>query len=57
MTTIVGIQGETFALICTDSQVSDVDEHGYVTQVVTMRDGTGKVQANGRYLIGAAGDV
>lgn len=57
MTTIVGIQGDTFALICTDSQVSDVDEHGYVTQVVTMREGTGKVQTNGRYIIGAAGDV
>lgn len=57
MTTIVGIQGENFALICADSQVSDVDDSGYVTQVVTLRDGTGKIQANGRYLIGAAGDV
>lgn len=57
MTTIVGIQGDTFALICTDSQVSDADDSGYVTQVITMREGTGKVQANGRYLIGAAGDV
>ena len=57
MTTIIGIQGESFALICTDSQVSDVDDHGYVTQVITMREGTGKVQTNGRYIIGAAGDV
>jgi ATP-dependent protease HslVU (ClpYQ) peptidase subunit len=57
MTTIVGIQGDNFALICADSQVSDVDDSGYVTQVVTLRDGTGKVQSNGRYLIGAAGDV
>lgn len=57
MTTIIGIQGDTFALICADSQMSDVDDSGYVTQVVTMREGTGKVQLNGRYLIGAAGDV
>lgn len=57
MTTIVGIQGDTFALICTDSQISDTDDSGFVTQVITMREGTGKVQANGRYLIGAAGDV
>ena len=57
MTTIIGIQGESFALICADSQISDVDDNGYATQVVTMREGTGKVQSNGRYLIGAAGDV
>lgn len=57
MTTIVGIQGEQFSLLCTDSQISDIDDNGYATQVVTMREGTGKVQANGRYLIGAAGDV
>ena len=57
MTTIIGIQGETFALLCADSQISDVDDSGYATQVVTMREGTGKVQTNGRYLIGAAGDV
>ena len=57
MTTIIGIQGESFTLICADSQISDVDDNGYATQVVTMREGTGKVQSNGRYLIGAAGDV
>ena len=57
MTTIIGIQGEQYALLCTDSQISDVDDNGYATQVVTMREGTGKVQANGKYLIGAAGDV
>jgi ATP-dependent protease HslVU (ClpYQ) peptidase subunit len=57
MTTIVGIQGDNFALICGDSQLSEIDDSGFITQVVTMRDGTGKVQYNGRYLIGVAGDA
>lgn len=57
MTTIVGIQGDFFALICADSRVADVDENGYATQVVTMREGSGKIVVNGRYIIGAAGDV
>lgn len=57
MTTIVGIQGDSFALICADSRSAEIDDSGYATQVVTMRDGTGKVVINGRYIIGAAGDI
>lgn len=57
MTTIIGIQGDGFALICSDSQVSDVADDGYATQVVTLKDSSSKVAANGRYLLGAAGDV
>jgi len=57
MTTIVGIQGDSFALLCADSRSAEVDDEGYATQVVTMRDGSGKIVINGRYIIGAAGDV
>lgn len=57
MTTIVGIQGDGFALIGCDSQVSDFAEEGYATQVVTLKESAGKIATNGRYLLGAAGDV
>ncbi len=57
MTTIVAIQGDGFALICSDSRISDVDTTGYVSQVSTLRDGTSKVASNGKYLLGAAGDL
>lgn len=57
MTTIVAIQGEGFALICSDSRISDMDGEGYAAQVSTLRDGTSKVAANGKYLLGAAGDL
>lgn len=57
MTTIIGIQGEDFALACADSQVSDISTDGAVTQVVTLRESSGKLGTNGRYILGAAGDV
>lgn len=57
MTTIVGIQGDGFALICTDSQVTDFVDDGYATQLVTLKENAGKVAFNGKYLLGAAGDV
>lgn len=57
MTTIVAIQGDGFALICSDSRISDVDGDGYASQVSTLREGTSKVASNGKYLLGAAGDL
>lgn len=57
MTTIVGIQGEGFSLVCSDSRISDVDDTGYVSQIMTLREGNSKVAVNGKYLFGAAGDM
>lgn len=57
MTTILGIQGDGFAVIGVDSRVSDVPDDGVTTQIVTLTETNSKVASNGRYLIGAAGDV
>ena len=57
MTTIVGIQGDDYAMICTDSRVSSFDESGMAYQITTLGTGSGKVSQNGKYLLGAAGDV
>jgi ATP-dependent protease HslVU (ClpYQ) peptidase subunit len=57
MTTIVGIQGEDYATICTDSRISSFDENGIAYQITTLGTGSSKIAENGRYLLGAAGDV
>lgn len=57
MTTIVGIQGDTYAVICTDSRISSFDDSGMAYQVTTLGSGTAKIAYNGDYLLGAAGDV
>lgn len=57
MTTIVGIQGDTYAVVCTDSRVSSIDESGFAFQITTLGSGTPKVATNGKYILGAAGDV
>ena len=57
MTTIVGIQGEGYSIICTDSRVSSFDDSGMAYQITTLGTGSSKVAQNGRYLLGAAGDV
>lgn len=57
MTTIVGIQGSKYSIICTDSRISSFDETGAAYQITTLGTGTSKVAPNGRYLLGAAGDV
>jgi len=57
MTTILGIQGDGFAVIGVDSRVSDVPDDGVTTQIITLTETNSKVTSNGRYLIGAAGDV
>ena len=57
MTTIVGIQGDGYAVVCSDSRVSSFDEDGSAYQITTLGTGTSKIAQNGRYLLGAAGDV
>ena len=57
MTTIVGIQGDGFAVVATDSRISSMDSTGFTYQVSTLGTGTSKVSQNGKYLLGAAGDV
>lgn len=56
MTTIIGVQGSGFAVICSDSRISSVDDHG-ISQTGTLREGSSKISNNGKYLLGAAGDV
>jgi ATP-dependent protease HslVU (ClpYQ) peptidase subunit len=55
MTTILGIQGDGFSVICSDSRVSTSGDKFF--QIGTLRDGSSKVSQNGKYLVGAAGDV
>lgn len=57
MTTIVAIQGDNYSVVCSDSRIATIDQDGYVSQITTLREGTGKMAANGKYLLGAAGDM
>ena len=57
MTTIVGVQGEGYALLATDSRISSFDDKGSAYQVSTLGGGTSKLATNGKYIIGAAGDL
>ena len=57
MTTIIGIQGDNYALVCSDSRISTMDSGGFVSQITTLKETTNKVGVNGRYLLGAAGDM
>lgn len=57
MTTIIGIQGDNYALVCSDSRISTMDSGGFASQITTLKETTNKVGTNGRYLLGAAGDM
>lgn len=57
MTTLVGIQGDGYALLGADSRISSFDEKGNAYQYSTLGGTTSKITQNGKYLIGAAGDV
>jgi ATP-dependent protease HslVU (ClpYQ) peptidase subunit len=57
MTTIIGIQGDGFATICTDSRISSFGDEGIAYQVTTLSQSSSKIATNGSYLLGAAGDV
>ena len=58
MTTIIGIQGEGFCVVTADSRISDVSEDGgTISQIVSLRESNGKIGINGKYILGAAGDL
>lgn len=57
MTTIVGIQGDGYAVVCTDSRISSFDDSGIAYQITTLGNGSSKLTTNGKYILGAAGDV
>lgn len=57
MTTIIAVQGDGFSAVCVDSRISDIDDSGYISQVFTLKEGNCKVAINGKYLLGAAGDM
>lgn len=57
MTTIIGIQGPDYAFVCSDSRISTMDEGGFASQITTLGTNSAKVAENGRYLLGAAGDM
>jgi ATP-dependent protease HslVU (ClpYQ) peptidase subunit len=56
MTTIVGIQGDGYALLCADSRIVLSDGEGS-GQISTAAAGHSKICSKGKYLMGAAGDV
>lgn len=57
MTTIIAVQGDGFAVVSVDSRVSSTYYGGLAIQTGTLREGSSKVALNGKYLLGAAGDV
>ncbi len=57
MTTIIGIQGDSYAVICADSRVTEVDSNGKATQSMSLKEVGFKIAQNGRWLMGVAGDV
>lgn len=57
MTTIVGYQGEDFAVISVDTRISSIGENGMTFQISTLGPGCTKFAQNGKYLLGAAGDM
>jgi ATP-dependent protease HslVU (ClpYQ) peptidase subunit len=57
MTTIIGIQGDGFAVLCSDSRISSVDDEGYVSRVQTLATGISKIAQIGNILVGVAGDL
>ena len=49
MTTIVGVQGDGFAVICVDSRISAMDITGFATQIGTLKEGSSKVAINEKF--------
>ena len=57
MTTVIGIQGEGFAVLASDTRISSFSDDGPAYQVATLGPGISKIATNGKYLIGTAGDL
>lgn len=57
MTTIVGIQGDGYAVLCGDTRISTIDENGNASLSITISSSQSKLCQHGRYVIGVAGDL
>jgi ATP-dependent protease HslVU (ClpYQ) peptidase subunit len=57
MTTIIAVQTPEYALVCSDSRISTMDEGGFASQITTLASNSAKIAENGKYLLGAAGDM
>ena len=57
MTTIVGYQGDDFAVVSVDTRISSIDDNGMTMQVSILGPGCTKIAQNGKYLLGVAGDM
>lgn len=58
MTTIIGIQGDGFCIAASDSRLSETEvDSNLISQIVGLRESNGKLGINGKYLLGAAGDL
>jgi len=57
MTTIIAYQSDDFAVVSVDSRISNMEEGGFASQIMTLGEGSGKIAKNGPYLLGAAGDM
>lgn len=58
MTTIIGIQGDGFCLVTADSRISELEgDKGLISQFFSLRESHSKLAVNGRYILGAAGDL
>lgn len=57
MTTIAGIQGDGYAVVAADTRISSLDDSGAAFQISTLGSGSAKIALNGKYLLGAAGDM
>lgn len=58
MTTIIGIQGDGFCIAASDSRISETEvDSNLISQIVGLRESNGKLGVNGKYILGAAGDL
>jgi ATP-dependent protease HslVU (ClpYQ) peptidase subunit len=57
MTTIVGIQGDGFAVVGCDTRISSFGDAGDAYQISTLGNGSSKLAVNGKYILGAAGEM
>lgn len=57
MTTLIGIQGDGFAVVGADTRISSFDNSGNAYQFSTLGSGSSKISTNGKYILGAAGDM
>lgn len=58
MTTIVGVQGDGFCIATADSRISETEGDGFlISQIVGLKESNSKLGINGKYILGAAGDL